>query len=186
MTSSDTLHYPVRSRKPQPSALAIAVVFGGTIGLTTASLMEVSGGGGFLFGTTIVFIALSFAILINRARHESQTHAEQLRELVAFTTKYSAGITEDLPGQMIDLVRSQEKNLSDNRFVEQIASLDVKLEEVRVASEQLHDYKARPVMSIVERTAEIVAISAIVITALKTALQLVQDLSEFQNQDRKL
>jgi hypothetical protein len=53
-----------------PSVFTIAVVFGGTLGMTIASLAGYEGGAGFLLGAAAVFLALGSVVLI--ARHREQ------------------------------------------------------------------------------------------------------------------
>lgn len=167
--------------KPRPSVFAIAVVFGGTSGLTISSLLGVTGGGGFLLGTFVVFIALSSAVLISRARSEQHVESEQLRKLVFLATQLSADISERLPVKMMEIVRSQEHYVTDKEFVRQMEILDSKLQEAQHASQQLHEYKTRPTASAAERTAEIIAVSAAVLTALQLVMQLVRDLYDYKN-----
>lgn len=51
-----------------PSVFAIAVVFGGTLGMTIASLAGYESGAGFLFGSAAVFLTLGAAVLVARHR----------------------------------------------------------------------------------------------------------------------
>jgi len=68
---------PLASERRYPSVFALSVVFGGAIGLTTFSMLGLSAGGGFLVGSTLVFLALASAVLISRARSESQIEEAQ-------------------------------------------------------------------------------------------------------------
>lgn len=44
-----------------PSIFAIAVVFGGSLGMTTAALFGIDAGGGFILGSAILFVLLAIA-----------------------------------------------------------------------------------------------------------------------------
>ena len=68
---------PLASERRYPSVFALSVVFGGSIGLTTFSMLGWPAGGGFLVGFTLVFLALASAVLISRARSEPQIEEAQ-------------------------------------------------------------------------------------------------------------
>lgn len=54
------------SNKPAPSIFAIAVVFGGTTGMTAASLFGADAGGGFVVGFACLFVILAIASALSR------------------------------------------------------------------------------------------------------------------------
>lgn len=58
-----------------PSVFTIATVFGGGVGMTTASLFGHNGGAGFLLGFGLVFVVLGTAVLVAR-------HRETLADLI--------------------------------------------------------------------------------------------------------
>jgi hypothetical protein len=49
-----------------PSVFAMAVVFGGGLGMTAAAAFGVDAGGGFILGATLVFMLLSVAVALSR------------------------------------------------------------------------------------------------------------------------
>jgi len=51
-----------------PSVFAIAVVFGGVVGMVIASLLQLSTGIGFLLGFVVVFLSLGTAVVMARQR----------------------------------------------------------------------------------------------------------------------
>lgn len=54
------------SNRTVPSIFAIAVVFGGTTGMTAASLFGADGGGGFVVGFACLFVILAIASALSR------------------------------------------------------------------------------------------------------------------------
>lgn len=60
------------SERRYPSVFALSIVFGGGVGQTAFSMLGLPAGGGFLVGSAMVFLALASAVLISRARSESQ------------------------------------------------------------------------------------------------------------------
>ncbi len=66
-----------------PSVFTIATVFGGGVGMTTASLFGHNGGAGFLLGFGLVFLVLGMGVLVARHREILVNH---IVTMVAWTT----------------------------------------------------------------------------------------------------
>jgi len=62
----------------KPSIFALAVVFGGTTGMTAASLFGVDAGGGFVVGFALLFVVLAVANALSRNINDL-THALLVR-----------------------------------------------------------------------------------------------------------
>lgn len=67
---------------PQPSAFAISVVFGGTIGLVAANLLGYDGGAGFFIGAGLVFFILANLIIQSRQSEIIEVKIDALADLV--------------------------------------------------------------------------------------------------------
>lgn len=80
-----------------PSVFTIATVFGGCIGMTTASLFGHNGGAGFLLGFGLVFLVLGTAVLI--ARHR-ETLANLIVTMAASAPTASSALTTSLDNKM--------------------------------------------------------------------------------------
>lgn len=71
----------------RPSAFAIAIIFGGTAGLTISHKIGLSGGAGFLLGFFFLFILLVFAILKARSDKRDEIIAELENKIITFRKK---------------------------------------------------------------------------------------------------
>ena len=68
----------------RPSAFAIAIIFGGTVGLTISHKIGLSGGAGFLLGFFFLFILLVAAILKARSDTRDELIAELENKILTF------------------------------------------------------------------------------------------------------
>jgi len=71
----------------RPSAFAIAIIFGGTAGLTISHKIGLSGGAGFLLGFFFLFILLVIAILKARSDKRDELIAELENKILTFRKK---------------------------------------------------------------------------------------------------
>ena len=95
---------------PQPSAFAISVVFGGTIGLVAANLLGYDGGAGFFIGAGLVFFILANLIIQSRQSEIIEVKLDALADLVIsdLAEKHTAFEERTTPED------SQSDQLSDN------------------------------------------------------------------------
>jgi len=72
-----------------PTIFAIAIVFGGSIGMTSAALFGLDAGGGFVLGSAILFVVLTLA---QRAEVLGEallaSNRRVLTELIRFTSTH--------------------------------------------------------------------------------------------------
>ncbi|MCU7834995.1 MAG: hypothetical protein KZQ83_07025 [gamma proteobacterium symbiont of Taylorina sp.] len=71
----------------RPSAFAIAITFGGTVGLTISHKIGLSGGAGFLLGFFFLYILLVIAILKSRSDKRDELIAELENKILTFRKK---------------------------------------------------------------------------------------------------
>jgi len=91
----------------QPSAFAIAIIFGGTAGLTISHIIGLSGGVGFLLGFFFLFILLVIAILKSRSDKRDEIIAELENKTLIFRKR--------ILNSFID-TQTDDANLNDNKF----------------------------------------------------------------------
>ncbi len=74
-------------QETRPSAFAIAIIFGGTVGLTVSHKIGLSGGAGFLLGFFFLFILLVTAILKARSDKRDELIAKLENKILTFRKK---------------------------------------------------------------------------------------------------
>jgi len=77
MTESEDLE-----QNSRPSAFALAIIFGGTVGLTVSKMLGLSGDFGFIVGFFILFILLCIAILRSRSDDRDEIIARLENEII--------------------------------------------------------------------------------------------------------
>lgn len=77
MTESEELE-----QQSRPSAFALAIIFGGTVGLTVSKMLGLSGDFGFIVGFFIFFILLLIAILRTRSDDRDELIAQLENEII--------------------------------------------------------------------------------------------------------
>lgn len=108
----------------RPSAFAIAITFGGTMGLTISHKIGLSGGAGFLLGFFFMFILLVIAILKSRSDQRDELIAELENKILTFRKKIlDSFIDSQTDSADLNANESAEDKIEQNELKDAIKKL---------------------------------------------------------------